>query len=417
MDGDEQIMEVLFEKYPILKNDEFIKSKRLKINIHKKIKEKIDEEGYKLYEQYVVAYKKRKEKIKLDELEESKKTLEWRLKYESEITMDDLIDDVVNINSYDYLNNLSAEELKKLCVRLSTPLVKVRYYKTNKKRTIENILKKPKCPKIKGTKNKVTKNKGTKKKGNKGEKGEINIIKFLFNKKNDKDIIKKIFNIESRIILINPNTRKEIHSLNDINKSSWLNKADIIVDFIDEDIKYHPSIKCNDGSPPTLLNHTNRSANCFKNYLKEEIKYLDEIIKMMNDGRSEGIFKEDIPYIKLKLSDKQIECMITIIKYFTFQGTGSKISKCRADSILFVENSEDFLNNFKFTDCKEEEKQNEYIKDNLPKLRFCMRSGKGMPGKKSKGYEDNIKLCEKWIYEYEKNGVIKLCGALHIRYI
>ena len=88
MDDDKQIMEVLFEKYPVLQNAEFIcngrKSKRLKIRMNKKIKENINEEGYKLYEQYVVACKKRKEKIKLDELEESKKTLEWRLKYESE---------------------------------------------------------------------------------------------------------------------------------------------------------------------------------------------------------------------------------------------------------------------------------------------------------------------------------------------
>ena len=68
MGDDKQINEYLLNKYPILQNDEFIcngrKSKRLKIRINKKIKENINEEGYKLYEQYVEAYKKRKEEEK-----------------------------------------------------------------------------------------------------------------------------------------------------------------------------------------------------------------------------------------------------------------------------------------------------------------------------------------------------------------
>lgn len=86
------------------------------------------------------AYILPKEKMTPKEL---KDITEWSREYKVYKKIKDImgnfIDDVVNINSYEYLNNLSAKELVKICGR-----IRVRYYKSNKKRTIENILKKPK---------------------------------------------------------------------------------------------------------------------------------------------------------------------------------------------------------------------------------------------------------------------------------
>ena len=250
-------------------------------------------------------------------------------------------------------------------------------------------------------------------KTNKGEKGEINIIKFLFNNNNNKDIIIKIFNIDSRIILIDPKTRKEIISLKNINKSYGYYKADIIINFIDKDIIYHISIKCNDGSPPTLLNHTNRSCDYFQNKLPHvQLKILDSIIIKRNN-----IKKQDINFnlIKHLLTSEELDCLINVISYFTFDGTGEYDSKCPADSILIVGNSNDIISTSEFIVCKEDIQQKEYIKSILPKLRICMRSSKGMPGKKD--HEKKMELCKPWIYEQDDNGKIKLCGSLAIRYI
>ena len=249
------------------------------------------------------------------------------------------------------------------------------------------------------------------KKQNKGENGENNIIKYLFINRNNKDIITRIFNIDSCIILIDPKTRKEILSLENINKSSGYYKADIIINFIEENIIYHVSIKCNDGSPPTLLNHTNRSCDYFQNKLQcEQLKILDSVVIKRNNMKKQDVNFNDI---KELLTNEEINCLINVISYFTFDGTGSSKSKCPADSIFIVDNSSDILSSYKFIVCKEDIQKKKYIKSILSNLRICMRGGKhGLPGKTN--YDKDMFLCKPWLFYDTKN---KPCVAIHIRYI
>ena len=244
-------------------------------------------------------------------------------------------------------------------------------------------------------------------KGNKGEKGEIKIIEFLFDNMNNVKIINEIFSIKSRIKLIDPSTHEIIYDKESIKKSSWKNKADIIIYFTDISYESNVSIKCNDGAPPTLLNHTPLCAKCWgTERLKEYVPILTQIINKLNDKRKQGIYKEDIRYTDMKLTDKQeINTIINIISYFTFDGTGS--------SELFVGNSCNIPETSKFTNCETHDMKLEYIKNILPSLRFSLRGDKGMPSKKEK-----LEKCKPWIYEdIDKKGNIKLKGALHIRYI
>lgn len=252
------------------------------------------------------------------------------------------------------------------------------------------------------------------KKRNKGEKGEIKIIEFLFDNMDNEEIINEIFSIKSRIKLIDPSTHEIINDKESIKKSSGSFKADIIIDFIDESKKYNVSIKCNDGAPPTLLNHTPLCAKCWETErLKEYVPTLTKIINDLNDKRKKGIYKEDIHYTDMKLDENEINTIINITSYFTFEGTGAKESKCPANSVLFVGNSCNISKTSKFTDCETHEMKLDYIKNILPFLRFSLRSSKGMPTKK-----EQIEKCKPWIYEdIDKNGNIKLKGALHIRFI
>ena len=261
--------------------------------------------------------------------------------------------------------------------------------------------------------------KQTGKQKNKGEKGEINIIKYLFSIKENIQLINKIFGIKSIIKLIDPSNKQEIININMIKKSSYKYKADIIIKFININKTYNISIKCGDGAPPTLLNHTNRTAKCFHDNLIKYLPTLDEIIKDLNSKRKSGIYKEDILYKNMVLSEEQKDVLINVIKYFTFEGTGSCLSSCPADSILFVKNSTNVIGSGSFIDCKKENDKKKYIIDILPIIRISIRSSKGMPDKETtKNYDQIIKECQPWIYKHiDKKARIKLCGALHIRYI
>ena len=245
---------------------------------------------------------------------------------------------------------------------------------------------------------------------NKGEIGEQKIIHYLFANRNDVVVINQMFGINSRISLHDP-IHDNVLSEDDITCWKSTAKADFTINFIDAGITKHPSIKCFDGSPPTLLNHTRRSAKYFQETCGR-LSTLDAVIKQMNAIRGTGECGEDIPYSKLTLSDEEFICLSEVIRYFTFQGTGTKESRRPADSVLVVDNTGDIPNTSQFYDCGTVEKQEEYVHELLPKLRFCMRSGKGMLPKSSKDYISDMKLCEPWIFH---NGD-KLCGALHIRY-
>ena len=354
---------------------------------------------------------------------------EKNLKIHKEVKniMDEMIDDVARINSVVivqkyFRRSILIEKNKKLLrlnvneIRISQDfnglnIVGLLIMKILEKKGINK-----KGKSRKGVHNLIEKKSGNIiiPKKNKGEKGETKIIEYLVDNMDNEETIYKIFSIKSKIKLIDPSNNEIIYDKESIKKSSGYFKADIIIDFIDVSKKYNVSIKCNDGAPPTLLNHTSLCAKCWHTErLKEYVPTLTKIINDLNDKRKKGIYKEDILYTDMELDENQINTIINIISYFTFEGTGSSESKCPANSVLVVGNSYDVLGTSNFKGCETHEMKLDYIKSMLPDLRFSLRSSKGMPTKK-----ENIDKCRPWIYEYiDKKGNTKLCGALHIRFI
>ena len=246
--------------------------------------------------------------------------------------------------------------------------------------------------------------------GNKGERGETKIIEFLFSIRNEPDKICQMFRIKSRIQLKDPSSRLEIRDIDEIKKGPSGTKADIIIYFTNTGETMYLSIKCNDGAKPTLLNHANRSCDYFQNKLSpEKLGILDSLILKRNASGKQDV---KIKGIKDELNEEEIAVLVEVIAYFTFDGTGCSESKCSANSILIVNDSNNIISTSKFINCKEGKDKIEYIKSILPFLGLNMRSGRGMPGKKN--HEEKMKLCEPWLFHDTKD---KLCGALAIRFI
>jgi len=255
---------------------------------------------------------------------------------------------------------------------------------------------------------------GTRSKKNKGEKGEERMIQYLFDHRADIGVMKHLFGIESTIELRNPDNG-QVLSVGDIKNWKSKAKADIMVHFIEANITKNPSIKCFDGSAPTLLNHTRRSAKCFQEgSLHSRLPILDHVICKMNHMRNSGSVGEDIPYTDLTLSDEETRSLVEVIRYFTFSGTGRCISSCAADSVLVVPDSLNIHSLTKFVDCDTHEKQLEYVRAILNDLRFSIRSGKGMLPETSANYHGDMMICEPWIFRGVDS---KPHGALHIRFI
>ena len=178
---------------------------------------------------------------------------------------------------------------------------------------------------------------------NEGEICEIAVIKKIFELITNKDIkqLEKIFgkDAEENIILYN-SLKVEIKNINQITKAPAGTKADFIIKFIKTESYINISIKSKYASPPAILNHTCRSAVvfCVNGDLFDELKILDEIVKIMNTKRINKEVSEDIKINNLKLNDNQKQCLMNVIKYFIFEGTGSKKSISPANAILDIYN-------------------------------------------------------------------------------
>ena len=119
----------------------------------------------------------------------------------------------------------------------------------------------------------------------------------------------------------------------------------------------------------------------------------------MNTKRINKEVSEDIKINNLKLNDTQKQCLMNVIKYFIFEGTGSKKSISPADAILDIYNLSN-INEWKFMLCNTNELKINYVNKIYNKLILSIRN-KGMPTKISD-------YCKPWMYN-SKN------GALHIR--
>jgi hypothetical protein len=194
---------------------------------------------------------------------------------------------------------------------------------------------------------------------NEGEICEIAVIKKIFELITNKDIkqLEKIFgkDAEKNIILYN-SLKVEIKNVNQITKAPAGTKADFIIKFIKTESYINISIKSKYASPPAILNHTCRSAVvfCVNGDLFDELKILDEIVKIMNTKRINKEVSEDIKINNLKLNDTQKSCLMNVIKYFIFEGTGSKKSISPANAILDIYNLSN-INEWKFMLCNTNE--------------------------------------------------------------
>ena len=234
---------------------------------------------------------------------------------------------------------------------------------------------------------------------NKGEKGEINIIKKLFLHRNDRAWVRKHFGYDSRIALMHPSQYDKwvthgfscITDEDDIQKAGGLFKSDVVVLFHDIGIMKRISIKCFDGGAPTILNHTPRIAKCW-----QRLAPPDAIVAKMNKMRSCGA-GEDIHLRDLKLDDLELEHLKKIVTYFVSLGTGARLSKVPCDSVLYAKRDE-ILHFFPSV--------SEYVEDLVgsQKLILSIRSKKGL--------ENSILKDEKWLFQ-EPDGKPK--GLLNIR--
>lgn len=245
---------------------------------------------------------------------------------------------------------------------------------------------------------------------NKGEIGEIVTINKLYDLKNDckklihifgDDILEgyELYDMDGNIIL-----NKE-----QIKKSKSKSKADCIMELKKTKVKYFISIKCTNGSLPSILNHTPRSAKvfCETGELFNNLEKLDKLIKLLNEERKKGNVGEDIVISNnlINIDNDLQENLLDVLKYFMFYGSGSGISKNPVNSILEISEPND-ITKWNFINCDDDIKKIEYIKKIYNKIVISMRD-KGMPKNKNK-----LEICNPWIYNDKNN---KKKGSLHIR--
>jgi hypothetical protein len=197
-------------------------------------------------------------------------------------------------------------------------------------------------------------------------------------------------------------TQLPITNIDLIKKAPSLSKADCLIKFIKTKELIYISIKCQNGSPPTILNHTPRSANVFSTDLKDELNTLDSIINKLNEKRKNNEVGEDIQIKNIDLSEEEKNCLINTVAYFTFDGSGKCKSKYQCNSILEVNIIND-SKTWKFIKCNTIEDKKKYVESIYNRLVLSIRD-KGMP--------KNIpESCKPWIIEMNS----KKKGSLHIR--
>ena len=245
---------------------------------------------------------------------------------------------------------------------------------------------------------------------NKGEAGEEYVVKKLFNlnKNKEYDTLITLLGTDASegITLFEFTDNKEIIDDNQIKKAPSNCKSDCKLKLNKTGDFLNISIKCKHGSPPAIINHTNRKAKVFQNgCLNNELVNLDEIIINLNKLRKEGSLKEDIILSNQELTKNQKKSLIKVISYFVFDGTGSIESLYPADSILEVDKLDE-INTWKLQICKKKKEKIEYIKSIYSSLVLSIRD-KGMPCK-----EAICDIIKPWVFEPYAN---KIKGALHIR--
>lgn len=248
-------------------------------------------------------------------------------------------------------------------------------------------------------------NKSLSKEGNKGEKDEIKYKKELFERRMDIEYCTALFGSDAQegIEVINIETGKPYENITDIKKSKSASKADTIIILIKTQKRLNISIKSKRGAKPSIINHTPRSANAFQTeYLKDDLCYLDMLAKEYIAKRKEGTIGEDIEIGKLySYNDEKIKnSLLKLLVYFTFKGTGSKVTEHECNSVLIINRN----GTLSFILCDTEKEKESYIQTIIEKSIISFRN-KGMP-------KNTTEQCMPWVYVNDKG---KDCGSIHIR--
>lgn len=243
---------------------------------------------------------------------------------------------------------------------------------------------------------------------NRGEKVEVGAVKELF-EADSADLI-KLFGEEASegIEICNPVTKTPYSSVEAVVKAPSSYKADVVIRFRKTGRFIYVSIKSHHN--PAIVNHTRRGLRVFQDegemFLQSCLPLCDEICgdyhNEVKQGKGEDIRFIDLPILKKPLHK---EAMVKVLLYFMFEGTGSRLSKCPANSVLH-RNKDGTLT---YEPCDTLELKQEYVRGVFDSCVISFRS-KGLSKKKKHSCD------EPWCRDVPgKNGEIKRKGAMHIR--
>ena len=235
-------------------------------------------------------------------------------------------------------------------------------------------------------------------KQNIGEKHEIDMKKILFMNQSNIAFLLLIFGLIASEGITLPYI-----SIEQIKKAGTRSKADLEIRFNKTGQIFYASIKSKKGASPAILNHTPRCAKVFQTgELKEILIFIDILVTEYIEKRKKGIFNEDVPITEFEcFNNPEIKnSIIKLLIYFTFKGTGSKLSPKECDSII-IGNKDDSLT---FFQCVTEEEKESYINTIINNCVISLRN-KGMP-------KQTNEQCKPWVYTNEAG---KDCGSIHIR--
>jgi hypothetical protein len=262
--------------------------------------------------------------------------------------------------------------------------------------------------------------KKTKKQTNKLNKGELSECKVkcvLLSLKNSGQSLNNVFKRITKLENFPNNEIKNLDfkitdlddsdSLYDIFKSCNISKkgggfkADVYINGIGI------SLKSLNNAKPSLINHTHRG-NFIRvcNKLKIDINILDKCIKEYHQLRHEKKIMEDVnnsddnsPFSKIKTY------FIKILKYFLFEGTGTKDSKQKAEYIIFTSSDNDIKKWYIIS------KESTIFFDKMwEHLTFSIRH-KAMPKNYPNIDQNKFKKISKWTEIHQG----KYKGSLHVR--
>ena len=204
----------------------------------------------------------------------------------------------------------------------------------------------------------------------------------------------------SAISAMNDDQLQAFCKSHNIQKAGTMSKADVFIN----NVGY--SVKSTEGAPPAIVNHTSRLGWEFAAQQKGiQIDALDQLINDYWNKRLTGIIKEDVgndnpnsPF------SAHIGTLLPFLEYFSFEGSGSKISNHPAESVI------------EFVDpCNEATweiiNKPTFISSVWARLVFSLRSSKGMPS--DVNALDQSAKTSVLLWSRNMNG--KLKGALHVR--